>query len=99
MPDVFTASTKNGDLSVSLRAGKGSLVAVEGVGTLKTTYQFDFSVEGFALHRVTGFTGVAVDRDRNGNLVSRKLVPLAGEDVLFEPECKMILPGIPTKRP
>jgi hypothetical protein len=104
------SSTKYDDLKVRStieRGGRtGTFVAEEeSEGGAKLTYRFEFTLRttvggmgGPLMDKVTGFSGAAV----KNSVVAKKVVtwtlePLKGEWSIFEPACKMMLPGVPIK--
>lgn len=105
---IFTdrKSTADRSLKVSprLENNRGVLVVEEETQGAKITYRFEFSLrnEQFggepSIDRLTGFSGAAVKNSTlEKKVIAWKLVPFVGEQSLFSPQCKFLLPGVPAK--
>jgi len=105
---VERSSTADGSLKVRATVapdGKtGSIVAEEEPEGAKITYRFEFTlnrpIENISpsIDKLVGFSGGAVKNSTIAKkVVSWTLEPLKGRWSLFEPGCKLALPGIPSK--
>jgi hypothetical protein len=107
---IEKSSTADGSLKVQATIEPGGKAATiiaeeEDVASAKITYRFEVALRntvggmgGPLMDKVTGFSGAAVkDSIVAKKIVSWTLEPLKGAWSVFEPDCKLILPGVPAK--